>query len=359
MKALLKVQNWLQVNQLDGVLLSRRDNYAWITGGRRNQVVQNQELGTAALLVTPAENVLFTDTIDGGRIYEEETGIPVTLEERPWFDQPESFLRRYIGGKKIVSDSGLAGTKNVQNALIDLRLTLNPTEERLYRMLGKECAEIVEDVCLQVRPGMTENQAAHLLQSRCIQSGVSPDCVLAGGDERIEKYRHPMPTDKEIKHCFMLVLGGERQGLNISLTRMVYFEDPSDEIRKRYGLTQKIFAAMQNMTTDGMKYKDFFRQLQDLYAQAGYPDEWQKHHQGGPTGYACREKIITPEAEGSISLDQTFAWNPTITGTKCEETTLLTQKGIEILTRTEKWPVTKFETRNGVLTVADILVQKF
>ncbi len=357
MDAIRIIKDWLRENKLDGVLISRRDNYAWVTGGRRNQVVQNQEMGTATLLVTQEESVLFADAIDAHRIYDEETGIPVTLKVNPWFEQMELFIKSCIDGKKIVSDSGVVGTENVQDRLIDLRLTLTPQEEENYRILGKECANIVERICMEVRPGWTENRAARLLQSKCAQAGISPDCVLAGSDERIEKYRHPMPTDKEITHSFMLVLGGERHGLNISLTRMVYFGDIPGELQKKHANTQKIFSGMQEMTADGTSYRDFFRNLQTLYARAGYPDEWNKHHQGGPTGYACREKIITPFTAGTISKNQAFAWNPTITGTKCEETTLLTERGIDILTRTDHWPVTEFQTQNGIITATDILIR--
>lgn len=357
MNTLKKIKSWLLENKYDGVLLTRRDNFAWVTGGRRNHVVQNQETGAASLLITPDEDFLFADSIDAQRIFEEETDFPVSLKVHPWFESREPFIRSCIGKSIIVSDTGAAGTKNVQEQLIDLRLTLNPQEEAEYYALGQECAEIVEAVCMDVRPGWTENRAAQILKSRCIQAGISPDCVLAGSDGRIEKYRHPMPTEREIDKKFMLVLGGERHGLNVSITRLVHFGELPLELQKKHSLNQKIFAGMQGMTVDGITYRDFFSKMKDLYAAAGYSDEWMKHHQGGPTGYACREKIITPDTAGKISMHQAFAWNPTITGTKCEETTLLTENGISILTRTKKWPVTEFETANGIITAADILIQ--
>lgn len=357
MNSLQKIKNWLLENNQEGVLLTRRDNFAWVTGGRRNHVVTNQETGAATLLITPDEDILFADAIDAQRIFEEELSFPVNLKVHPWFEPEELSIKSTINGRKIVSDTGMAGTENVQDLLIDLRLTLSPKEESDYRSLGKECAEIVEAVCKEVRPGWTENQAAQLLKSKCVQSGISPDCVLAGSDGRIEKYRHPMPTDKEIDRKFMLVLGGERYGLNVSMTRLVHFGDLPAEFKIKHTLNQEIFAAMQGMTVDGITYQDFFLRLQELYAKAGYPDEWKKHHQGGPTGYACREKIISPDTSGKISFHQAFAWNPTITGTKCEETTLLTEKGISILTRTRRWPVTEFESQNGIITAADILIQ--
>ena len=56
--------------------------------------------------------------------------------------------------------------------------------------------------------------------------------------------------------------------------------------------------------------------------------------------------------------NQAYAWNPTIAGTKCEETTFLTDKGVGIFTRTKAWPCTVIETEYGSCSVADILYIK-
>ena len=56
-----------------------------------------------------------------------------------------------------------------------------------------------------------------------------------------------------------------------------------------------------------------------------------------------------------LHVGQAYAWNPTIQGTKCEETTYLTDENVEIFTRTKEWPCTVVETPYGALDVADIL----
>lgn len=78
----------------------------------------------------------------------------------------------------------------------------------------------------------------------------------------------------------------------------------------------------------------------------------------GPTGYGCREYVAMPGMNKKIRLGQAYAWNPTIQGTKCEETTYLGECGIETFTRTGEWPRTVVETPYGAFEVADILEKR-
>lgn len=109
---------------------------------------------------------------------------------------------------------------------------------------------------------------------------------------------------------------------------------------------------MQGLLKEGITYREYFQGVKKLYDQVGYPDEWQRHHQGGPTGYACRELIIAPAAPGTIETDFVFAWNPTIQGTKCEETTCLRKSGVEIFTDTGNWHRKRTETPYGSFETA-------
>src|SRR5204863_89406 len=76
----------------------------------------------------------------------------------------------------------------------------------------------------------------------------------------------------------------------------------------------------------------------EQYAREGYPGEQERHHQGGLTGYAGREIFATARADHALSENQALAWNPSITGTKSEDTVLVRDGFAEILTRTGAWP---------------------
>jgi antitoxin VapB len=81
-----------------------------------------------------------------------------------------------------------------------------------------------------------------------------------------------------------------------------------------------------------------FRVAADAYAANGFPGEEQLHHQGGATGYWEREWIATPTGTETVVNNQAFAWNPSIRGGKVEDTVLLHDGKIELLTPTPDLP---------------------
>jgi antitoxin VapB len=74
------------------------------------------------------------------------------------------------------------------------------------------------------------------------------------------------------------------------------------------------------------------------YREAGFPGEERLHHQGGPAGYRSREWIAHPGSQEIVQVRQAFAWNPTITGTKIEDTALVIGDRVEMITSTPGWP---------------------
>jgi antitoxin VapB len=136
----------------------------------------------------------------------------------------------------------------------------------------------------------------------------------------------------------MLVVGARREGLNVSATRLVHFGPIPDDLRARHQACARVDTAFLAATRPGTGIAGVFRAGQAAYAAEGWPDEWQRHHQGGPTGYAGRDLRATPTAPGTVQADQAFAWNPSIAGVKSEDTVLVTPSGVEVLSRTPDLP---------------------
>jgi Xaa-Pro aminopeptidase len=132
-------------------------------------------------------------------------------------------------------------------------------------------------------------------------------------------------------------------GLICSITRLVHFGPLPAEIRRKEKATAQIDAAIIAATRPNYTMGDIFHIAQSAYASAGFPEEWKFHHQGGSAGYAPREITAKPSSMQPITLGQAYAWNPSITGVKSEDTFIVGDQGNEILTDMENWPFIEVE----------------
>jgi Xaa-Pro dipeptidase len=115
---------------------------------------------------------------------------------------------------------------------------------------------------------------------------------------------------------------------------MVHFEEPGGELERRQEACEEILRRMREEATHpGRTLADAFDDCRRFYAEVGFPEEWKLHRQGDTTGYASREVIATPRTRQEIEVGQAFAWNPSITGAKAEETFILTEGGSEMIVR--------------------------
>ena len=155
----------------------------------------------------------------------------------------------------------------------------------------------------------------------------------------------------------MMVLGARRGGLIVSVTRLVHFGELPDDLRKRHHAVQTVDAAAILGTRQGRGVRNVFSDIRSTYTDQGFPDEWKLHHQGGLTGYLPREYIATPTDHHAVELNQAFAWNPSIAGTKSEDTILVTEFGPEVLSATPDWPTREVIIADRAVQRPEILVR--
>jgi Xaa-Pro dipeptidase len=162
--------------------------------------------------------------------------------------------------------------------------------------------------------------------------------TLIAADDRIQRYRHPVPTDTPWERLLMVVVCAQRDGLVVSLSRIISAGSPPAALVELTRKTAAVFGRLLAATRDGATGRQLYDAVVDGYAQQGFPGEERLHHQGGATGYKSREWLAHPASEDTVRGPQAFAWNPSITGTKVEETALVTASGIEIVTTSPEWP---------------------
>jgi len=204
----------------DAVLLARTDNFAWFTAGGDSFVSLAQEAGVGALLVQRDRRILITNNVERPRLLEEElSGQAFGEDISPWADDAlPPAIARLVAGQKIAADVSLPGVTECASDIAALRASLTPDEVARYRALGADVGAAIAEACMDLEPGMSEHEAAAALAGAHFRRGIQPVVVLVAADERLKKYRHPIPTDSEIRRVVMLVVCGRQHGLIVSAT---------------------------------------------------------------------------------------------------------------------------------------------
>ena len=315
------------------LLLSSPANFAWYTGGADNRVDHGDPVGVASVLLTMDDAYILTNNIEAPRMREEQTP-QMEVVEHPWYEEPAALLRELAGGAGVGTDFPFTSGPDLSAEISPLRYVLDPDAIDLYRDLGEDTVIAVSEAAASVSPDTDELDAAAQLSAACLGRGMFAPVLLAASEERLVRHRHPVPHGGPLGKQAMLVVCAERGGLFVSLTRMIYFQEPDPQTARRQAACEEVLRRMrEEATREGRTLAQAFEDCRRFYAEAGSPEGWRDHHQGGMTGYASREIIATPGTQQEIREGQAFAWNPSLEGAKAEETFVLGPDGPEILAR--------------------------
>ena len=316
-------------------ILQTRRNFAWLTAGGDNHVLETSEIGVAAVLITPKDAVVLTGINEAARIQEEElVGIPLEVVALPW-ERPEALSEEI----RARVDGHVADDAELEEDLRPHRMRLTSGEQARLAQLGARTSQAVTKTLADARTGELETAVAQRLATTLAADGIHAPVILVASDHRILRFRHPIPKPKPIDQSLMLVVGSERGGLIVAMTRMVWLRGRPDlETLRRFDAVTRVHKAFRVATRPGSTLADVLAAGITAYAAEGYADEWRLHHQGGPIGYQGREEFATPTSDVVVENGMTFAWNPSITGTKAEDTFILHADGRqEIVTRDPDW----------------------
>ncbi len=339
-----RLNEFLDRHKLDGVLLQNRNNFAWITCGKDNHIPNDTPKGVTAILATRDQRICLANTIEAPRMIAEElAGTGINTVSFPWWDKNVAgrIVNEVIAGRNIAADVDDLdlGLPHLPADFGELRWSLTVEEIARYRDGAQRTAAAIEAACRAIKPGDSEHDIAAMLDEEIHRGHCNPTVTLVSADDRVAKFRHPIPTSNRCKQYAMLVTCAEYGGLISCCTRFIHFGPLSAELKAKQLAIANIDAAVNLATRPGKTLGSIFKILQKVYADNGNADQWQLHHQGGSTGYAGREVIATPDTAAVVRPNQAFAWNPSIVGAKCEDTVLVTPAGHDVLTRhSSKWP---------------------
>jgi Xaa-Pro dipeptidase len=360
-----RLQKMLEAQNLGGVLINSQHNFAWLTGGKSNGINSSIENGVCYLLVrNDGKSFVLGNNIEMPRILTEEISAedfePVEFswqEEKSSDDfiveKAESLL---LENRKLASDLSLNDRiLPIANLISGCRYSLTDEEIERYRRLGKDAGAAIGNAIEKFKGGETEHEIAKKTRNELEKFNLNSVVTLGGADQRIEQFRHPIPTENIWKKILLIAVCAKREGLIVSLSRMVCVGEISSELRRKTDAAACIFATLLSETKPEKNGSQLYNIAADAYANKGFADEINLHHQGGATGYKTRDWVIHPESNDKVFNNQAFAWNPSITGTKVEETAIISGNAIEIITATPNFPQISTEIDGKEFFAPDIL----
>ncbi len=353
------VRRFLSERSLDALLLRTQANFAWITAGGDNHVGIAADAGVADVLVTPDAALILTTNIEACRIQTEEVeGLGLDVRGFNWWEDMAAEMEGLLAGKRTAADLPFGDARVMADDIGRLRWQLTEPEIERYRYAGEVVGRALGDACRTVTPGDTEAGIAGRLARALLAADLIPGVVLVATDERVFAWRHPIPkASKALERYAMLVVCGRYKGLWACATRFVHFGPLSNELNARLGAATHVDATFIANTRPGTSVRDIWNKAVQAYADGGYPGEWQLHHQGGATGYAPRDYKATSTCDEIVLAHQAFAWNPSVQGTKSEDTVLATNGQPHVLTATPDWPMVEAEVNGETWLRPGILVR--
>ena len=298
------------------LVVSTPENVRWLLCGRGRPV----DVGSAdyaVVLTDDSAQVVFAD-IEQSRVDDEERLGELGYELAPyrWYERPEALTDTEVD-------------------LAPLRRTLCPEEVDRYRATGADAAAGLAEAIARLDSAQTENEAAGELARSTRARDLVARVNLVGGEQRQPVHRHPLPTSAPLGRHALLAVTLERDGLHVSMTRIVSFGRPPERLQELVQASAEVDAAVIAASKPGRTHGELLDVIAEAYDREGFPEEWRRHHQGGLTGYKGREVFAVPGEPTPVPPVGVVAWNPSITGGgKSEDTVLVTAEGPEVLTRT-------------------------
>ncbi len=338
-------------NHLDGLYISKQEHFAWITAGGDNIVTRFVEDGVCAIFITMTGRYFICNNIETQRMKDEELLDQLGFEARGmwWFEnRTMEFIRELIGEKgKFAADVALEGASDANPMIRSLEKVLSENEVGRYVHMGEVFSHVIESYMATIQPGDTEKEIAGRLGARMWENGLEPVLLLIASDERIYKYRHPVPTDKKLDKLLMISCNARYKGLVTKITRMLHFGKIPAEFQDQYRKTVEIENAMAAASKPGVDEIVPYNIAVKMYEDYGYHEMWKVHHQGGPQSYTNGFYLITPTTHNIIKLHQCYGYNPSITGTKTEDGFVVTEEGPLFITYPVSFPSIK-STADGI-----------
>lgn len=351
------VTEFLGTHGYDALLLRHPDLFAWFTCGGDSSRGGTPET-TASLFITPTARVILSNNVDSGQVFDwEVSGLGFQLKERPWQEPREVLIEDLCRGRNVAADTPTTGTTLVADELIGLRLPLSGFECGRLRELSRRVAHAVEATARNIAHRVTEAEVAGELAHRLLRHQVQPVRLQVWADSQGHRYRHwgfgPDPIER---YCVITAIG-RSHGLHAAASRTVCFDEPTEQVRAAHERALLIQATGIHFSRPGSDLGQVWQRVQRIYEKFGHAEEWRHADQAELIGYRACEEMLVPGSEFVLDAGMPVCWHPSVGPALVNDTILVADEGVEVLTRPDNWPVVTVEVKGEPIPRPGLLVR--
>lgn len=229
-------------------------------------------------------------------------------------------------------------------AVESLRTVKDEEELKAIQHACDITCEAFEYICTYIKPGMTERQVQLALDNKMLELGAQSTAfstIIASGENG--SLPHAVPGERVIRNGDLVTMdfGAKVDGYCSDMTRTVAVGEPSDELRKIYGIVLRAQEAAQAALYPGKNCADMDKVARDIIAEEGY-GECFGHSLGHGVGIDIHEEprlssrstdVLAP---GHIVTVEPGIYVPGVGGVRIENTCVITDDGYRALCSASK-----------------------
>jgi Xaa-Pro aminopeptidase len=232
--------------------------------------------------------------------------------------------------------------KSVAGIIETFRSIKDGTEVAAIKAAASIAAKALKQILPRIRPGITENQLAGMLDFQIRKLGATSgfDTIVAFGPNASRP--HHCPTSKKLKHkdTVLIDFGAKYKGYCCDITRCFALGPPTSSFafyKKVYDVVEQAQAAAIKMIKAGANMVQVDAAAREVICKNDLPVYG--HGTGHGFGLEIHElPFLKPESKGKLRAGQIITIEPGIyipgkIGVRIEDDILVTRTGCHILTR--------------------------
>lgn len=348
-------RTWIAEQGLDAFYITQPQNASYLSGWL------NDEAGAIAVLVSANKQILFTNLLFAEIARKTAIGWEVQTPAARDYSAAIAELARQEGLQKIgfegseisysdyeqlrAAGDGLFTLQPYASSIVEtLRYVKQPYELELLRKAFEITDETFAHIREWIQPGVTEKEVAWEIHSTMVKLGAeSPSfaSIVASGPNG--SMPHAVPSERRIQlgELITIDMGARYHGYCADMTRTICLGEPAEpRMREVYETVLRSAKTCEQALHAGLNGREADALARDVLVKAGL-GEYYIHSTGHGVGLQIHEgPNLSQRASESIKLPvgtvvtvEPGVYIPGWTGTRFEDSVLVKEDGVEVLTQ--------------------------